>query len=183
MVLQTSCRLRHAALLLANACAPTGALALGPTIDSDRVVRLEGEADVGAVVDGNNVTALADSSQRTIGVWSVGVRVALAAGTRLSYSQGWFAGYIEYLQLGTADAPWGFHVGMTFAATFQQRAKLLVGLHAGFDRLEHARSRDTGDGYATTFVTDGLDLAVRGQSVRRWQVGALYVRRGSVLYE
>ena len=42
---------------------------------------------------------------------------------------------------------------------------------------------DTGDGYATTFVTDGLDLTVRAQGGSWWQVGALYLRRGTMLYE
>ncbi|MDB4955602.1 MAG: hypothetical protein JWO36_3171 [Myxococcales bacterium] len=174
--------MRYVALLLVSACATTGALAIGPTIDSNRVVRLEGEAGAGAV-DGNNVTALADPSQRTIGVFSVGVRLALAAGTRLSYSQGWFGGYIEYLQLGTEGARWGFHAGLTIATTLEGRPKMLIGLNAGLDRLAHAHSMDTGDGYATTLITDGLDITIRGLGRNWWQVGASYVRRGTVLYE
>jgi hypothetical protein len=175
--------MRHAVLLLASACAPTGALAIGPTIDSDRVVRLEGDAELGAVLGGNDVRDVADPTQRSIGVWAVGLRLALGAGSRLADSQGWLGGYIEYLQLGTPGAPWGFHVGLTFAATFASHAQPVIGFDAGFDHLAHAHSEDTGDGFATTFVTNGLDLIVRGHGDSWWQLGAFYVRRGTMLYE
>ncbi len=175
--------MRCVALLLMSACAASGAFAIGPTIDSNRVVRLEGEAGVGTVPQWTATASLTDPSLRTIGVFSVGMRLALAAGTRLSYSQGWFGGYIEYLQLGTEGAPWGFHAGLTIAIPFEGRSNMLIGLDAGPDRLGHAHSMDTGDGYATTFVTDGLDLTVRGREGSWWQVGALYVRRGTMLYE
>lgn len=175
--------MRVAALVLASACAPTGALAIGPTIDSDRVVRLEGTGDAGPVLGGNNVPEVADPTQRSFGVWAAGVRLALGAGMRLSDAQGWFGGYIEYLQLGTPGAPWGFHVGLTFAGTFASHAQPVIGLDVGVDHLAHAHSEDTGDGFATTFVTDGLDLTVRGHGDHWWQLGAAYVRRGTLLYE
>lgn len=174
--------------VLAGGCAPSGALAIGPTLDADRVIRLEGEAALGTT-NGVNVTALGDPSHGATGVWSVGVRVALGAATRWSLSQGRVGGYIEYLRLGTATARWGFHAGLTIAVPFD-RGKALVAVYAGPDRLAHVRSMDTGDGYATTFVTDGLDLSFRARlgstgllTTNWWQVGAFYVRRGSVLYE
>jgi hypothetical protein len=173
--------MRHAILLLASAC--SGALAIGPTIDRDGVVRLEGGASGGVVGDGANVTALEDPTHGSIGVFCAGVRLALGASTRLSDAQGWAGGFLEYQQLGTTTAPWGFHIGLTFGGTFQSHAKLIVSLDVGVDRLAHAHSEDTGDGYATTFVTNGLDLAVRGRGDSWWQVGAFYVRRGTILYE
>ena len=175
--------MRHAAFLLVGACAPTGALAIGPTLDGDHVVRLEGQADGGTIGNGNNVTGLGDPSQTSFGVLAVGLRLALATGTHLSDSQGWLAGYIEYLQLAKGSGDWGFHGGLTFGFTFQSEPKLLVGLDVGLDRTAHAHSSDTGDGFATTFVTDGFDLVVRGRGGNWWQVGAHYVRRGSLLYE
>ena len=75
---------RLAVLVLACGCATTGALGVGPTIDSDGTVRLEGNASGGPVTD-NNITAREDPQHGAIGVWSVGVAVALGIGARDSH--------------------------------------------------------------------------------------------------
>jgi hypothetical protein len=183
-------RAQLVAVALASGCATTGALAIGPTLDGDHVVRLEGQVGCGPVMDGNNVTAVGDPNHGAIGVWSVGGRLALGAGTQLSYTQGWIGGYVEYLLLGSTSAPWGFHVGLTIARPFTSQPQVLVGVYAGPDRLASANGGDTGDGFATTFVTNGVDLSFRARvdggglhAGSWWQVGAAYVRRGTLIFE
>jgi len=178
---------RACAVLAALACGCAGALAIGPTIDARGVVRLEGAASGGVVPGGNDVSATGDPDRGAIGVVSIGIRIALAAGTRWSYAQGSISGYVEYARLGTASSPWGFHVGLAIGSKLARRAEVIVGLYGGPDHLAHAHTFDTGDGYATTFATDGVELSVRGMpasgSGRWWQLGAMYVRRGTELYE
>jgi hypothetical protein len=171
--------------MLACGCAATGALAIGPTLDGDRMLRLEGDASCGPV-NGNNVIALGDPNHGAIGVWSIGARITLSGGLPLSRSQGTLGAYVEYLRLGTSSSPWGFHVGLTIAGTLFPGSAFLVGIYGGPDRLARATTMDSNDGYTTTFVTNGLDLSFRARASGPdswWQLGALYVRRGTLLYE
>jgi hypothetical protein len=176
-----------AAFVLACGCpGATGALAIGPTVDHAGVVRLDAEAGGGIPANANDITVPARAAT---GVWCVGVRLALAAGTHWGYAQGSFGGYVEYLRLGTPSASWGFHVGATvaFALSVARHENVLFGLYAGPDHLARSPTFDDIDGEEETWVTDGLDLNFRiepstpGAAGPWWQLGALYVRRGTAI--
>jgi hypothetical protein len=174
---------RIALAVLVSGCATVGSLGIGPTLDGDGVVRLEGTAGDGPVPDG--APGASDPQRGALDVWSVGVRFGLAAAPHLAQSEGWLGLYVEYMRLGTASAPWGAHAMLTLGFGFQRRGRLFAALSAGPDRLAHGDIVCTNDGTVYEVATDGLDLSFRARlnfdRTSWWQVGAAYVRHGATL--
>jgi hypothetical protein len=175
------------AVVLAAGCATSGAIGVGPTIDGDGVVRIEGNAGTGPVTD-NGIIALDDPQRGPIGIWAFGVRVAVGIGTRLSRTQSWFGGYVEYVRLGSSSSPWGFHTSLTVGMTLDHGG-LFAALSGGPDRISSATWMDSNDGRYTVITTNGADLSLRGQfhlaegeATSPWQLSASYIRQSAHLY-
>jgi hypothetical protein len=185
--------LRLAAIVLLGGCSATTGFGAGATIDGDGHAGLAAEVNGGPVVSERVTATTDDNVPLAANLWMAGLE--LAVGAKRVHPRGAIAlmYYVEYLHLGTAGSPWGYHARLAFGFAARGVFEIPLALVVGPNHLSSQYIADTNDGMIPYATTSGLDLSasyflnatcwVRDDAclagLSPWEFGAFYARQSS----
>jgi hypothetical protein len=151
--------LRIAAVIVLGGCAATTGLGGGVTVDGDGHVGLATEIH-GGPVGSEKVTAVNDdNAPLAANMWIFGVELEVEARHARPRAAFALTYYVEYLHLGTAGSPWGYHARLAVGLGARGGATIPLSVLVGPNHLSSQYIADTNDGLIPHAITSGLDVS------------------------